>query len=128
MLDSCSRVAYSGVSMQAAVSGVGADRRAEERRKVSLAASIVRADGHERLSLVRDLSASGARMLVATRKVALGETVRLTLHVDTGIAYETTARLLRVQEAESGIWKMEVAVAFDERLPIDFTRVPEAQQ
>jgi hypothetical protein len=102
------------------------DRRAEARHKVSLAASIVRSDGHERLSLVRDLSVSGARMLVATRKVHAGETVRLTLHVDAGVEHATTARLLRVAEAESGIWKCEVAVAFDERLPIDFTKVPES--
>jgi hypothetical protein len=110
--------------MLAAVSEI--DRRGEARRKVSLAASIVRADGKERLSLVRDLSASGARMLVATRKVTTGETVRLTLHVDTGIEHATTARLLRVQEAEAGIWKMEVAVEFDERLPIDVAKVPQS--
>jgi len=102
------------------------DRRGEARRRVSVAASIVRADGKERLSLVRDLSASGARMLVATRKVMPGETVRLTIHVDTGIEHATNARLLRVEEAEAGIWKMEVAVAFDELLPIDFTKVPQA--
>jgi PilZ domain len=102
------------------------DRRGETRRKVSVAASIVRADGKERLSLVRDLSPSGARMLVATRKVTLGETVRLTIHVDTGVEHETTARLLRVEEADAGIWKLEVAVAFDERLPIDVTKVPQA--
>jgi hypothetical protein len=100
------------------------ERRAEARRKVSLAASIVRTDGKVRLSLVRDLSASGARMLVATRKVVAGETVRLTLHVDTGVEHATNARLLRVAEAEAGIWKCEVAVAFDERLPIDVTKVP----
>ncbi len=111
--------------MQAEVSMVG-DRRSEERRKVSVAARIVRADGKERLSLVRDLSTSGARMLVATRKVTEGETVRLTLHVDTGIEHETTARLLRVMEAEQGIWKREVAVSFDERLPIDVTTVPQS--
>jgi hypothetical protein len=114
--------------MQAELSGVGTDRRSEARRKVSLAASIVRADGHERLSLVRDLSASGARMLVATRKVTEGDTVRVTLHVDTGIEHATTARLLRVEETEAaGIWKREVAVAFDQRLPIDFTKVPQAE-
>ena len=111
--------------MQAEVSG--ADRRTETRRKVSVAASIVRADGKERLSLVRDLSASGARMLVATRKVQPGETVRLMLHIDTGIEHETTARLLRVVEAEAGIWKREIAVAFDERLPIDVTKVPQSE-
>ena len=102
------------------------DRRGDARRKVSVAASIVRADGKERLSLVRDLSASGARMLVATRKVTAGETVRLTIHVDTGIEHETTARLLRVREAEAGIWKCEVACSFDERLPIDLTKVTES--
>lgn len=111
--------------MQAEVSLVG-DRRSEERRKVSVAACIVRADGKERLSLVRDLSASGARMLVATRKVTEGETVRLTLHVDTGIEHATMARLLRVADAEEGIWKREVAVSFDERLPIDVTTVPQS--
>jgi hypothetical protein len=105
----------------------GAERRGEARRKVSLAASIVRADGKERLSLVRDLSASGARMLLATRKVTQGETVHLTLHVDAGIEHATTARLLRVAEAEAGIWKLEVAVAFDHRLPIDVTKVPTAE-
>jgi hypothetical protein len=105
----------------------GADRRAEARRKVLLAASILRADGKERLSLVRDLSASGARMLVATRKIAPGETVRLTLHVDTGVEHETNARLLRVVAAEGGIWKSEIAVAFDAPLPIDVTKVPQAE-
>ena len=99
------------------------DRRADTRRKGSVAASIERADGKVRLSLVRDLSASGARMLVATRRVTPGETVRLTLQLDTGVEHETTARLLRVQEAESGIWKREVAVAFDERLSIDISKV-----
>jgi hypothetical protein len=105
----------------------GAERRGEPRRKVSLAASIVRGDGKQRLSLVRDLSASGARMLVATRKVTPGETVHLTLHVDAGIEHETNARLLRVAEAEAGIWKLEVAVEFDHRLPIDVTKVAESE-
>lgn len=105
----------------------GAERRGEARRKVSVAASIVRADGKERLSLVRDLSASGARMLVATRKVTEGETVQLTLHVDTGVEHATTARLLRVAEAEAGMWKLEVAVEFDQRLPIDVTKLPQAE-
>ena len=105
----------------------GADRRADARRKVSVAGSMVRADGKERLTLVRDLSASGARMLVATRKVTPGEVVRVTLHVDAGLEHSTTARLLRVEDAEAGIWKREIAVAFDERLPIDVTSVPQAE-
>jgi hypothetical protein len=124
MLDSGPTVAYRKRRMLTAVSE--GDRRGEARRRVSVAASIVRSDGKERLSLVRDLSASGARMLVATRKVTAGETVRLTIHVDTGIEHETTARLLRVEEAEAGIWKMEVAVEFDERVLFDLTKVPRA--
>jgi hypothetical protein len=95
------------------------DRRREARHPVSVVVALERADGKERLSLLRDISTSGARMMVATNKLCVGEGVRLQLRFgDRDCAVH--GQLLRVESTEdTGIWKQEVAVRFDEPLRVD---------
>ena len=89
------------------------ERRSAARREVAVAATLERADGQQRLSLVCDISETGARLLVASRKVAVGEKVYLSLLFADGASTAVDARLLRVQAAEgAGPWKTEIAVRF----------------
>jgi|HubBroStandDraft_2_1064218.scaffolds.fasta_scaffold959251_1 hypothetical protein len=100
------------------------ERRADVRHPVSVVASLVRPDGHQRVSLVRDLSASGARMMVASNKLSVGDSVRVSLLFELeGGDCQTTGHLLRVASSDDGIWKQEVAVRFDERLTVDVASV-----
>src|ERR1039458_6909530 len=92
------------------------ERRSETRREVEVAAMLERSDGQQRLSLVRDISPTGARLLVASSKVSVGDAVRLSLFFGGSRAPDavTSARLLRVSAADdAGIWKSEIAVSFD---------------
>ena len=102
------------------------DRRGEVRHCVSVVASLERPDGKRRLSLLRDISASGARMMVASNKLSVGDSVRVLLYFgDADCA--ASGQLLRVQSAEdAGIWKQEVAIRFDEPLRIDVEWVASA--
>jgi len=102
------------------------ERRGEVRHCVSVVASLERPDGKRRLSLLRDISTSGARMMVASNKLSVGDSVRLLLYFgDTDCA--ASGQLLRVEHTEdAGIWKQEVAIRFDEPLRIDVDWVAEA--
>ena len=78
-----------------------------------------RSDGEERLSLVRDISETGARILVASRKVAVGDVVHLSLWLTDREATRVDARLLRVGAADCGApWRSEIAVQFDAKLQL----------
>ena len=100
------------------------ERRAEVRHPVSVVASLERPDGRKRVSLVRDLSSSGARMMVASNKLHVGDSVRVSLLFELeGNDCQASGHLLRVASTDDGIWKQEVAVRFDERLPIDVASV-----
>ena len=83
-------------------------------------------NGKRRLSLLRDISTSGARMMVASNKLSVGDSVRLLLYFgDADCA--ASGQLLRVQHTEdAGIWKQEVAIRFDEPLRIDVDWVASA--
>jgi len=70
---------------------------------------------------VRDISPWGARLLVASNKVHVGDSVRVALYFEGAPTPDVVARahLLRVSEAESaGIWKCEVAVRFDSQVAL----------
>jgi hypothetical protein len=93
------------------------ERRSAARREVAVAATLERADGEQRLSLVCDISETGARLLVASRKVAVGDKVYLSLLFSDGASTAVDARLLRVQLAQcAGPWKTEIAVRFGGRV------------
>jgi len=57
------------------------DRRIGERYLACFPASLERSDGEQRPSIIRDLSESGALLLVRTTKVAVGDEVRLQLYI-----------------------------------------------
>ena len=100
-----------------AVDTQGSERRSAARREAAVAATLERADGEQRLSLVCDISETGARLLVASRRVAEGDKVHLSLLLADGASTEVVARLLRVRAAEgAGPWKTEIAVRFGGRV------------
>ena len=100
-----------------AVDTLSSERRSTTRRECSVAATLERADGEQRLSLVCDISETGARLLVATGKVAVGEKVYLSLLFADGASTSVDARLVRVQAADGGgPWKSEIAVRFGGRV------------
>lgn len=95
----------------------GDERRSAARREAAVAATLERADGERRLSLVCDISETGARLLVASRKVAVGEKVYLSILFADGASTAVDARLLRVRPADGGgPWKSEIAVRFGGRV------------
>lgn len=100
-----------------AVGTQGSERRSAARREVAVAATLERADGEQRLSLVCDISETGARLLVASRMLAVGERVYLSLLFADGASTAVDARLLRVRAADGvGPWKTEIAVRFGGRV------------
>jgi hypothetical protein len=97
----------------------GSERRSAARRGVAVAGTLERADGEQRLSLVCDISETGARLLVASRSVSVGERVSLSLLFPDGASTAVDARLLRVRPAEgAGPWKTEIAVRFGGRVSL----------
>jgi hypothetical protein len=99
------------------------DRRTGERHLACFPASLERADGTQRASLIRDLSETGVLLLVRTTKIAVGDRVKLQLYIaeeaDTHRAAE--GRVVRVEELEpgdAGPWLRRVAVHFDEPLTV----------
>src|SRR5206468_1709349 len=77
------------------------------------------AQGVPRSALIRDLSVSGA-LLLTRAKLALGDTVKLSLYLREGLTpFETTARVVREERRTSEMvhpWTKAVAVQFDEPL------------
>ncbi len=98
------------------------DRRTAERHLACFPASLRRADGEERTALIRDLSVTGALLLVRT-EVHIGDKLRLALHISENIdeVREATAEVLRVvplADDELGLWLKKVAVHFDHAMTI----------
>src|SRR5277367_3505530 len=97
------------------------DRREGERHLACFPASLERPDGEQRPSIIRDLSQSGALLLVRTTKIAVGDPIKLQLYItDDPTTYRsTTAKVVRVEElvpGDAGPWLRRVGVQFDEPL------------
>jgi hypothetical protein len=98
-----------------------ADRRGGERHLACFPASLVRPDGEQRPSIIRDLSESGALLLVRTTKIAVGDIVKLELYIadDASTFRPATGRVVRSEAlvpGEVGPWLRRVAIHFDEPL------------
>jgi len=94
------------------------ERRAGVRHLACFPASLERPDGEQRPSIIRDLSESGALLLVRTTKIAVGDEVKLQLYIadDPGTSRDATARVVRVEEltpGDAGPWLRRVGVQFD---------------
>ena len=97
------------------------DRRADERHLACFPAEIERPDGEHRPSIIRDLSESGALLLVRTTKIAVGDEVRLQLFIadDASTFREAKGKVVRVESlapGDAGPWLRRVAVHFDQPL------------
>ena len=97
------------------------DRRAGERHIACFPAAFVRPDGAQRLSIIHDLSESGALLLVRTSKIAVGDEVKLQLHIspDPDAFRPASGRVVRIEDiapSDVGLWRQRVAVQFSEPL------------
>jgi hypothetical protein len=95
------------------------DRRSGERHLACFPASLERPDGEQRPSIIRDLSESGALLLVRTTKIAVGDRIKLQLFIaDDGKTFRpASAAVVRVEEltpGDAGPWLRRVAVHFDQ--------------
>ena len=109
------------------------DRRAGERHLACFPAELERPDGEHRPSIIRDLSESGALLLVRTTKIAVGDGVRLQLYIaeDATTFREATARVVRVEQlspGDAGPWLRRVAVHFDSPLTMYADEVKSFQE
>lgn len=94
------------------------DRRAGERHLACFPASLERPDGEQRPSIIRDLSETGALLLVRTTKIAVADAIKLQLYItDDATTFRlVTAKVVRVEElvpGDAGPWLRRVAVQFD---------------
>ena len=99
------------------------NRRAGERHLACFPASLERPDGEQRTSIIRDLSASGALLLVRTTKIAIGDRVKLELYItdDPRTFRLVTASVVRVEElvpGDAGPWLRRVGVKFEAPLSV----------
>ena len=97
------------------------DRRAGERHLSCFPAALERPDGEQRPSIIRDLSESGALLLVRTAKIAVGDEVKLQLYIadDPNVFRAAAGRVVRIEQVtagEAGPWRQRVAVHFSEPL------------
>lgn len=97
------------------------ERRVGERHLACFPAELERPDGEHRPSIIRDLSESGALLLVRTTKISVGDEVRLQLYIaeDASTFREARARVVRVESlapGDAGPWLRRVAVHFDSPL------------
>ncbi|HEY3817568.1 MAG TPA: PilZ domain-containing protein [Polyangiaceae bacterium] len=95
------------------------NRRTGERHLACFPASLERPDGEQRPSIIRDLSASGALLLVRTTKIAVGDAIKLQLYItdDPTTFRLATAKVVRVEDlvpGDAGPWLRRVGVQFDE--------------
>jgi hypothetical protein len=95
------------------------ERRTGERHLACFPASLERPDGEQRPSIIRDLSESGALLLVRTTKIATGDSIKLQLYItdDPTTFRQATARVVRVEDllpGDAGPWLRRVGVHFDE--------------
>jgi hypothetical protein len=94
------------------------NRRVGERYLACFPASLERPDGEQRPSIIRDLSESGALLLVRTTKIAVGDPIKLQLYIadDATTFRMAQAKVVRVEElapGDAGPWLRRVAVQFD---------------
>ncbi|HEY8041303.1 MAG TPA: PilZ domain-containing protein [Polyangiaceae bacterium] len=97
------------------------NRRIGERHLACFPAALERPDGEQRPSIIRDLSESGALLLVRTTKIAIGDEVKLQLYItDDAVTFRpASGKVVRVEElapGDAGPWLRRVAVHFDEPL------------
>jgi PilZ domain len=96
------------------------ERRGGFRHLACFPAHVETAQGVPRSALIRDLSVSGALLLTRAR-LAIGDTVKLSLYLREGIEpFATTARVVREEKRTSEMvhpWTKAVAVQFDDRIP-----------
>jgi hypothetical protein len=97
------------------------NRRSGERYLACFPASLERPDGEQRPSIIRDLSESGALLLVRTTKISVGDPIKLQLFIadDLTTFRPASAKVVRVEElvpGDAGPWLRRVAVQFDEPL------------
>jgi hypothetical protein len=97
------------------------NRRIGERYLACFPAALTRPDGEQRPSIIRDLSESGALLLVRTTKIAVGDEVTLQLYIteDAGTFRPAKGKVVRVEDlapGDAGPWLRRVAVHFDEAL------------
>jgi hypothetical protein len=94
------------------------NRRRGERHFACFPASLERPDGEQRTSIIRDLSGSGALLLVRTTKIAVGDRVKLELYItdDPTTFRVVMAAVVRVEElvpGDAGPWLRRVGVKFE---------------
>jgi hypothetical protein len=93
------------------------ERRGDPRHFACFPAHLETAQGVPRSALIRDLSVSGA-LLLTRAKLAIGDTVKLSLYLREGLApFATTARVVREEKRTSEMvhpWTKAVAVQFDQ--------------
>ncbi len=97
------------------------NRRVGERYLACFPAALTRPDGEQRPSIIRDLSESGALLLVRTTKIAVGDEVTLQLYIteDATTFRPAKGKVVRVEDlspGDAGPWLRRVAVHFDEAL------------
>jgi hypothetical protein len=95
------------------------ERRSGERRPLQFVAVLHRADGAATPSFVRNVSESGALLLVRTRRVAVGDAVRVEVQLGSAAQQSLKGRIVRIEPVDDSLyWAKRVAVRFDERLPV----------
>ena len=104
------------------------DRRAGERHLACFPASLVRPDGQQRTSVIRDLSETGVLLLVRTNKIAVDDDVTLQLYIASDatafrLARGRVVRVERLVPGTAGPWLRRVAIQFDEPLTVYATDI-----
>jgi hypothetical protein len=99
------------------------DRRTGERYLACFPASVIRPDGEQRPSLIRDISNSGVLLLVYTTRLEVGDQIKLLLYIseDATQFREVRGKVVRVEKRtpeDTGPWLRRVAVHFDEELTV----------
>jgi len=94
------------------------ERRLGGRQLACFPAYLERDDGTTRVAMIRDLSASGARLVVrANVKVGDPVVLKLFIHGDTEKSRDARARVVRTETIEDpGLWSLRIAVQFDDEL------------
>jgi hypothetical protein len=99
------------------------DRRGGERLLACFPAYLERSGSEARMALIRDLSTSGAQLLVRGN-LDIGERVKIQLYLTDKLEEPrtTSGHVTRVEplaDDEVGLWSRRVGVHFDEPLTID---------
>jgi hypothetical protein len=104
----------------ASAAAAAAERRLGTRHLACFPAYLKRDDGTQRVSMIRDLSATGAQLLVRA-DVKVGDAIHLQLFIkgDVANSRDVAGKIVRVEKLEdpySGPWSLRIAVQFDEDL------------